>query len=107
MKPLSAGGLIMKYDLLIYLGLGLVLIVIVAGALVLRKTTSVDFETSRLRYAAATSTGLFVILIFVMILYFVDATGPGKDIFEKAFTPLVTLAGAIIGSFIGRETKGG
>jgi hypothetical protein len=40
---------------LVYLGLGLVLIVIVAGALVLWTTTSGDFETSRLRYAAATS----------------------------------------------------
>jgi cytochrome bd-type quinol oxidase subunit 2 len=91
---------------LVYLGLGLVLIVIVAGALVLWTTTSGDFETSRLRYAAATSTGLFVILIFVTILYFVNPTGAGKDIFEKAFTPLVALAGAIIGSFFGREKKG-
>ena len=94
--------IMIKYDLLVYLGLLVVVVVIGAAVVVLWRTTDANFETSRLRFAAATSTGLFVIAIFVIILYFVDPTGPGKDIFVTVFPTLVALAGAIIGSFYSR-----
>jgi hypothetical protein len=89
----------MKYDLLVYLGLAVIAAVIIGGAVVLKNTTASNVETSRIRFAAATSTGLFAIFVFIMILYFVDPTGPGKEIFEKSFAPLFALGGAVIGSF--------
>jgi hypothetical protein len=95
----------MKYDLLVYLGLGVVIAGIIAGAYILRQTTAADVETSRIRFAAATSTGLLLAFIFTAILYFVDPSGPGKAIFDTAIAPIFSLGGAIIGSFFGKANN--
>lgn len=88
----------MKFDLLVYMGLAaFVLVVIVAALVIWRTPEQHDNETRKLRIAAVTLTGILALFIFTSILYFVDAAGAGKEIFDKAFTAMFTLAGAIVG----------
>jgi hypothetical protein len=47
---------------------------------------------------------LFSMFIFTTILYFVDAGGAGREIFDKAYTAILTLVGTIIG-YIFSTTK--
>lgn len=80
--------------------------VIGIGAYVLVRTPdSVDLETRKIRFAAATFTGILMLFVFSIILRFVDETGAGKEIFDKTITAISTLAGAIIGYFF--SLKGG
>ena len=96
----------LKYDLLVYMGLVGVLVVTVVAALVLVKVPEqVDIETRKIRFAAATFTGILMLFIFSAVLYFVDAAGPGKEIFEKTITSMSPLAGAIIGYFFSSSGK--
>lgn len=89
-----------KYDLLVYLGLGAVLIAVGIAAFILRKASdSVEIETRKIRFAAATFTGILMLFIFTAILYFVDPQGPGKEIFDKAVSVMAPLTGVIIGYF--------
>jgi NADH:ubiquinone oxidoreductase subunit 6 (subunit J) len=89
-----------KYDALVYIGLLAVVGIIVVAALVVKSTPeAADFETRKIRFAAATFTGILMLLLFTAILYFVDATGPGKEIFEKVFTGLSPIGRGIIGYF--------
>ena len=87
-----------KYDALVYFGLGALVAVILIAAYVLKVTPeAAELETRKIRFAAATFTGILMLLVFTAILYFVDPNGPGKDIFEKSFTGLSPIAGGIVG----------
>ena len=89
-----------NYDALVYLGLVAVVAIILVAAYVVKVTPeAADIETRKIRFAAATFTGILMLFLFTAILYFVDASGPGKEIFDKVFTGLSPIAGGIIGYF--------
>jgi hypothetical protein len=85
------------------LGVLIVIVVILATAYVVNTTkeNGVDFETRKIRFAAATFTGIMVLVLFTAILAFADpsdsVTGNGMAIFEKTLTSLSPIAGGIIG----------
>jgi cytochrome bd-type quinol oxidase subunit 2 len=90
------------YGLLVYFALAAVVVVIIAAAFVIRSTPDdTDLDARKIRFAAATFTGILMLFIFTAVLYFVDSSGRGKEIFDKAFTAITPLAGAIIGYFFG------
>lgn len=87
-----------KYDPLVYLALAAFLIVVGIAAWLISKTPDTgDLDTRKIRFAAVTFTGILMLFVFTAILYFVDPTGPGKEIFDKAITSMTPLAGAIVG----------
>ena len=87
------------FDLLIYFALVSLVAVMIVGAWVILKTPeSADLEARKLRFAAATFTGITMLFVFVSVLYYVGGeTGSGKQIFDKGFTAMFTLAGTIVG----------
>jgi cytochrome bd-type quinol oxidase subunit 2 len=96
------------YIVLVYVALAAVLLVMGLGAWVITKTPEdADIETRKLRFAAATFTGITMLFVFVSVLYFVSpADGPGKQIFDKGFTAMFTLAGTIVGYLFGSDRAG-
>jgi hypothetical protein len=102
------GDMTVRYDLLVYLALLFVVIGFIwcAGLVVRTPDQSVDLETRKLRFAAATFAGILMLFVFVATLYFAgepkqSATNPGKEIFDKGLTAMFTLAGAIVGYLFG------
>lgn len=82
------------------IALAVVLLVILVVAWLLPRIPKADnIETLKIRFAAATFTGILILFVFTAILYFADGsgTGVGKDIFEKAITAMTPLAGVIVG----------
>lgn len=95
----------LKYDLLVYMALLSVIAVVFVSAYVVKQTPDgSDLETRKIRFAAATFTGILILLVFTSVLYFVDGSGPGKEIFERVFTGLTPIAGGIIGYFFAVKT---
>jgi cytochrome bd-type quinol oxidase subunit 2 len=95
-----------KYDLLVYLGLiPLVAVIIFSGFVIWRTPTETDLETRKLRIADAVLVGLLALFIFTAILYFVDAEGAGAEIFNKASPVIFALVGTIVGYIFGTRTK--
>src|SRR5262245_48463698 len=91
-----------KYDLLVYLALLVFLIVVIIASYLIKTTTEqADLETRKIRVAAVTLTGILALFIFTSVLYFVEPQGAGKEIFDRAFTAMFTLAGAIVGYIFG------
>ena len=96
----------MKYDLLVYGALVFVMVAIVVSAWVIGRTPeTTDSETRRVRVATVTLTGILVLFMFISVLYFSDPNGAGKEIFDKGFAAMLTLAGTISGYLFG--AKGG
>jgi K+-transporting ATPase A subunit len=94
-----------KYDALVYMALGIVILTIIIAAVVVGKTPeTTELETRKIRVATVTLTGLLILFLFVSVLYFVDPTGAGKEIFDKAYTAMLTLAGAISGYIFGAKS---
>jgi hypothetical protein len=78
------------------------------GARVVSRTPeSTNVEVSKIRFAAATFTGILLLIVFICILYFVsNPTAAGKEIFDKLVPALTPIAGAIVGYIFGtRGTK--
>lgn len=107
-----------KFDLLVYLALGgLILVILVAGILMYRTPDNVDVETRKIRFAAATFTGIMMLFVFAACLYFAgDEPGArtgqccapdsaGKEIFDKGVSAMFTLAGSIVGYLFGISGK--
>jgi cytochrome bd-type quinol oxidase subunit 2 len=95
-----------KYDLLVYLGLiPLVAVMIFAGLVIWKTPTDTDLETRKLRIADVILVGLLALSIFIAILYFVDAEGAGAEIFNKATPVIFALVGTIVGYIFGTRTK--
>jgi hypothetical protein len=88
-------------SLLLAGGLLVVILAFVGGAAVIWKTDSVtDIEVLKARFAQVTFVGIFVLVLFTAILYYVvDPKTAGKDIFDKVLTAITPLAGVIIGYF--------
>ena len=86
------------YDALVYIAL-LILVIGVgyAGWVIIRTPETDSLEHSKVRFAAATFTGILLLIVFTAVLYFVNPDGPGKEIFEKVFTALTPITGGIIG----------
>jgi hypothetical protein len=95
-----------KYDLLVYLGLVPLLAAFIFAAYVVHSTPdNVDLEIRRMRVAEGMLVSLAALLIFAAILYFVDAGGAGKEIFDKSSTAILALVGTIIGYIFGTTKK--
>jgi hypothetical protein len=91
-----------KYDLLVYLGLAPAIVsVFLVVAVMISIPANAEIEIRKMRLAGGAMVCLFSLFIFAMILYFVDPDGPGREIFEKAFTTILTLMGTIIGYVFG------
>lgn len=89
-----------EFDALVYFALVAVVIVTLVSAYVVKVTPEApNLETRKVRFAAATFTGILMLLLFTAVLYFVDPNGSGKVIFDKTFTGLSPIAGGIIGYF--------
>lgn len=82
-------------------------VIFFAGWLLLRLPKAEDVETQKVRFAAATFTGILTIFVFAAVLYYIDprAKGPGQDIFEKAMTAMTPLIGVIVGYLFGTKDK--
>jgi hypothetical protein len=95
-----------KYDLLVYLGLVPLLGAFILGAFIIRATpVTVDLEIRKMRLADGTLAALAALFIFTAILYFVDGSGAGKEIFDKSSTAILALVGTIIGYIFGAAKK--
>ena len=95
-----------KYDLLVYLGLlPLVAVIIFSGFVIWRTPTDTDLETRKIRMADAVLVGLLALFIFTAILYFVDPEGAGEEIFSKASPVIFALVGTIVGYIFGTARK--
>lgn len=91
-----------KFDLLVYVGLVVFLIMVAVSAYVIKTTDEEgNLETRKLRVAAVMLTGILALFVFTSILYLVDPQGAGKEIFDRAFTAMFTLAGAVVGYMFG------
>jgi hypothetical protein len=85
---------------------GSALLVVVVGVgigawVVVRTPDNANFELSKVRFAAATFTGILLLLVFVSVLYFADSAGAGKEIFSAIVPAVTPIAGAIIGYLFG------
>jgi cytochrome bd-type quinol oxidase subunit 2 len=95
-----------KYDLLVYLGLVPILAAFFFAAyIVYSAPENVDVEFRRMRAADGVLIALAAVFVFVAILYFVDADGAGKEIFDKSSTTIFALTGTIIGYIFGSAKK--
>jgi cytochrome bd-type quinol oxidase subunit 2 len=91
-----------KYDLLVCLGLvPVVAVIMFAGFVIWSTPLDVDIETRKIRMADAILLGLLALLVFVAILYFVDEGGAGEKIFDKASTVIFSLVGTVVGYLFG------
>jgi lysylphosphatidylglycerol synthetase-like protein (DUF2156 family) len=89
---------------LVMVALATILATVFTAAIVVASSKKdVDLETRKVRFAAATFTGILLLFIFTAVLYFADTGGSrgGKEIFEKAMTAMTPLAGAIVGYLFG------
>ena len=95
-----------KYDLLVYLGLlPLVAVIVFSGFVVWKTPTNTDLETRKIRMADAILVGLLALFIFTAILYFVDPEGAGEEIFNKASPVIFALVGTIVGYIFGTARR--
>jgi hypothetical protein len=95
-----------KYDLLVYLGLLPIVGAFIFAAFAVHSTSdNADLEVRKIRIGEAVLVGLLALLIFASILYFVDAGGAGKEIFDKSYTVMLTLLGTVIGYIFGSSKK--
>src|SRR5215468_11389755 len=95
-----------KYDLLVYLGLiSLVAVIIFSGFVIWRTPTDTELETRKIRMADAVLVGLLALFIFTAILYFVDPEGAGEEIFNKASPVIFALVGTIVGYIFWHRKK--
>jgi hypothetical protein len=93
-----------KYDLLVYLGLIPVLAAFFFAAYIVYSTPAdVDIEVRRMRLADVVLIALAAVFVFIAILYFVDVGG--KEIFDKSSTTIFALTGTIIGYIFGGVKK--
>ena len=92
-----------EFDLLVYLALIGVLIVIGISAWVIVKTPdTADQEARKVRFAAATFTGITMLFVFAACLYIAGGeNGPGREIFDKGSSAMFALAGSIVGYLFG------
>ena len=82
---------------LVIIALVVVVVGIGIGAWVVVKTPdSADLESSKVRFAAATFTGILLLIVFSSVLYVAYPIG-GKEVFGAIVPAVTPIAGAIIG----------
>ena len=93
--------MLIKYDLLVYLGFCGAFGITFFAVKVMRVPVNADMETRKIRVAAATLIGIFSILLLVIIFYFAAPDESTKEstklIFDKTITALTPIVGTIIG----------
>jgi cytochrome bd-type quinol oxidase subunit 2 len=96
-----------EFDLLVYMALAGVIVVIGLGAWVIINTPdTTDQEARKVRFAAATFTGITMLFVFAACLYFAGGKdSPGKEIFDKGLGAMFALAGSIVGYLFGSSRK--
>jgi hypothetical protein len=83
---------------LVVIALVVVVIGIGIGAwVVVRTPDTANLESSKIRFAAATFTGILLLIVFAAVLYFASPAGPGKEIFTLIVPAITPIAGAIVG----------
>jgi len=88
-------------DLSVYMAmLAFVGVTGLAAWVIANTTDAQDPDTRRIRFAAATFTGLMMLMFFVTILWFTKPD-PGKEIFSAAMAVLSPLAGVMVGYLFG------
>jgi len=91
--------------------IGVIAVVIFAGLVLLRLPKADDIETQKVRFAAATFTGILLVFVFAAVLYFSDGRpaplNAGREIFEKAMTAMTPLIGVVVGYLFGTKDKQG
>jgi cytochrome bd-type quinol oxidase subunit 2 len=76
------------------------------GAWVVVKTPdSADLEARKVRFAAATFTGLLSLIVFASLLYIAYPAGAGKEVFVAIVPAVTPIAGAIIGYLFGTKNS--
>lgn len=89
--------------------IGVIAVIVFAGLVLLRLPKADDIETQKVRFAAATFTGLLLVFVFAAVLYFSDSrsdgANAGKDVFEKAMTAMTPLIGVVVGDLFGTKDK--
>jgi hypothetical protein len=90
-----------------YLIIGALLVVLLGvglGAWVVAKTTDTEnLETSKGRFAAATFTGILLLIVFVSVLYVAFPTGAGKEVFDAIVPAVTPIVGGVIGYLFGTK----
>jgi hypothetical protein len=86
--------------------MGVIGTVAIAAVVLMRLPDDVDLETRKIRFAAATFTGILILFVFAAIMYLADVgdRNAGKEIFEKAITAMTPLAGVIVGYLFGTRS---
>jgi hypothetical protein len=83
---------------LVTAALAVVVIGIGVGAwVVVRTPDGSDMEISKVRFAAATFTGILLLIVFASVLFYTSPDGPGKDIFTAIVPAVTPIVGAVIG----------
>ena len=94
----------MSANALVIIALLVVVVGVSIGAWVIMKTPDgANFELSKIRFAAATFTGILLLIVFVSVLYFASPTGPGEKIFGTVVPAVTPIAGAIVGYLFGTK----
>lgn len=94
----------MDPNVLVIVALLVVVIGIGIGAwVVVRTPDRAELEASKVRFAAATFTGILLLIVFVSVLYVAVPTGPGKEIFGAIVPAVTPIAGAIVGYLFGTK----
>jgi cytochrome bd-type quinol oxidase subunit 2 len=90
---------------LVYFALAAFVVVIIVAAWLIKTTPeTADIEAKKIRFAAATFTGILMLLVLIIILYY--TSDRGKEIFERVLAAVTTLIGAIAGYLFGSRGSG-
>ena len=98
-----------RFDALVYLTfIGMLVALGLGGLVLMRIPDDADAEARKVRFAAATFTGLLMLFAFVAALYYDQGReqGAGKDIFDKSLSAMTALAGGIVGYLFGSRRSG-
>jgi cytochrome bd-type quinol oxidase subunit 2 len=102
---ISFNTLTMNYLPLVTL-IGCFLTIIVGAWLLKHTKESTDPDARRIRFAAATLTGILLVLLYSMSLYAGNINEiSGKEIFDKCFLVLPPFGAIVLGFWFGSKEK--
>lgn len=94
---MDANVLVIVALLVVVVGIG------IGGWVVVKTPDTANFESSKVRFAAATFAGILLLIVFASVLYFAAPAGPGKEIFGAIVPAVTPIAGAIVGYLFGTK----
>ena len=91
---------------LVYISvIGFFVVIGLVSVVLIKLDEKVEPETRKVRMAAAILTGILIILVIAVTMYFsVDPTNAGPIIFDKLLTTMSPIIGAILGYFFAKPT---